>query len=223
MPLRPVTEIPTILEGFADPRAETVTVGRMLLPGFSHYLRVLFPAMGADGAPLRWSALAPGSITAQTQWWDVVETGDPSDPRWAEITTPPMGTMDAATSAALAGLLSRHTFPPGECYFLVWEGSAGLRPWVAGAASILVAPNARRMHVLAGALDDAPESPTEDSRHCSPLWWIAADGSWCVGNDLYGRSVYVGGDLALVQAIMRSGAVESVVVDPRQTVYPEDH
>ena len=83
MPLRSLHQIPAILEGFADPRAGTVTVGRMLLPGFSHYVRVLFPAIAADGTALHWSALAPGRITAQSQWWDVEQLGTPSDPRHA--------------------------------------------------------------------------------------------------------------------------------------------
>ena len=221
MPLRSLHQIPAILEGFADPGAGTVTVGRMLLPWFSHYVRVLFPATTADGTTLRWGALAPGRITAQSQWWDVEQLGTPSDTRWEGITPPPMGSMDAATATALSALLSGHTSSAGECYFLLWEGSAGLRPELVDGASVLVAPNERRMRVLAGTLGDATESTMAGSPH-RPLWWIAADGSWCVGNDLSGRSVFIGGDLALVRAIMNSGTVESFVVDPRQTVYSED-
>ncbi len=52
--------------------------------------------------------------------------------------------------------------------------------------------------------------------------WIPDDGAWFVRNDIYARSVFVGGSFAAVAAVLSAPGLEAYLVRPRQTVVPED-
>jgi hypothetical protein len=185
------------------------------------YARVLNPARRRDAA-IRWDRIGATPVDSTTQWPELVaaESFDPDD-RWE----PEMGTVDPAVAVRLADLLATRTTTPHECFFLVWEGYGGLRPDVKTAITVDVGGESRRMHVLSGRVSDATESietvPSGDPSGRSPMWWIPSDGAWCVGNDIYGRSVFVGGSAETISAVVADPQLEAYVADARQPLANE--
>jgi hypothetical protein len=221
MNLRPCAQRPPILNGLPDGAADEVSVGQLLLPGMMAYARVLNPARRRD-ADIRWDEIGAPQVDSTTQWPEIAAAGhvDSRDP-WE----PYSGTVDAAVANRLAQLLATRTTTPDECFFLVWDGYGGLRPEVRTAATVEVAPHSRRMHILSGRVTDATQSiETVPSGHPlgrSPMWWIPGDGAWCVGNDIYGRSVFVGGTAEAVSAIVADPLLEAYVANADQTLANE--
>jgi hypothetical protein len=80
----------------------------------------------------------------------------------------------------------------------------------------------RRMHILTGRVTDATESVVAEPFQRLPIWWIPRDGAWCVGNDIYGRSVFVGGSAETISAIVTDPQLEAYAVDENQRVVNED-
>ncbi|MCU1403311.1 MAG: hypothetical protein JWM70_1635 [Microbacteriaceae bacterium] len=136
-----------------------------------------------------------------------------------------MGTVDPAVANRLAQLLMTRTATPDECYFLVWDGYGGLRLDLQTAVTVDLGPELRRMYILSGRVADATESiETVPSGHPlgrSPMWWIPSDGAWCVGNDIYGRSVFVGGTAETVSAIVADPLLEAYAAAADQTLANE--
>jgi hypothetical protein len=222
MQLRPCAQRPSILSWLSDGAADAVTVGHMLLPGMAAYARVLNPARRRD-ADIRWDQIGATPVDSTTQWPDLVAAErvaaghvDPEDP-WE----PEMGTVDPAVADRLAQLLAARTTTPDECFFLVWEGYGALRPEVRTAATVDIAPSSRRMHILGGRLTDASESIETPPFRRSPMWWIPSDGAWCVGNDIYGRSVFVGGSAETIAAVVADPRLEAYVADANQPLANE--
>jgi hypothetical protein len=221
MQLRQCARRPPILGGLSDGAAEVLTVGQLLLPGMVAYARVLNPARRRD-AGIRWDEIGAAPVDSTTQWPELAAAGrfDLDDP-WE----PEMGTVDPAVATRLAQLLATRTTTPDECFFLVWEGYGGLRPEVRTAATVDVPPSSRRMHILSGRVTDAAESietvPSGRPSGRSPMWWIPGDGAWCVGNDIYGRSVFVGGSAETVSAIVTDPQLEAYVADANQLLADE--
>lgn len=95
----------------------------------------------------------------------------------------------------LAKILSHHTETPENCWFLIWEGY-NLTQQTKESASIVV-PLARTMHVLGGPRGTDSETFSSET-FPAPLWWIPNDQKSCVGNDIYSRSVFIGGTFAAI-------------------------
>ncbi|MDQ1598233.1 MAG: hypothetical protein QOI70_1657 [Microbacteriaceae bacterium] len=190
----------------------------MLLPGMADYARVLNPARKRD-ADIRWNEISTTHVDGRTQWTDVApeDAVDPNDRR-----EPETGTIDPTVANRLAQLLTTRTATPDECFFLVWEGYAGLRPEVRTAAMFDLASLSRRMHILSGRVTDATESVVAEPFQRLPIWWIPRDGAWCVGNDIYGRSVFVGGSAETISAIVTDPQLEAYAADENQRVVNED-
>lgn len=55
-----------------------------------------------------------------------------------------------------------------------------------------------------------------------PLRWWPADHAWCVGNDIYARSVFVGGASDVIEAILHAPRLEAFEVEASSRVSPED-
>ena len=91
--------------------------------GFAAYARVLNPANGFDGAPVRWSRIAREvgiELTAETQWSDLA--ADLPDEGELINLDPPDWSPDPGVARALTSALGPYTLTPQDCYFLVWEG-----------------------------------------------------------------------------------------------------
>ncbi|MBO1268840.1 hypothetical protein [Arthrobacter cavernae] len=223
MSLTPLTEVPEFLSSFLarvrPVQARTVLLDN-LLPPFPLYARVLNRAERGYGPTSSWQDLGgPGlEVDASTQWTDIVG----SNPEAADWNVA-MGSVDGSTAAGLAGILGRHTSTPEHCWFLFWEGYAGIGDGIGPAttATITVNPD-RSMYVLTGPVADAMELAGGEFYLRRPLWWIPADGAWCVGNDLYGRSVYVGASVEALSEILQEPTLESHPVRGQHLVAAED-
>jgi hypothetical protein len=216
MQLRPCARRPPILDGLSDGAVDALTVGGLLLPGMEAFARVLNPARRRD-ADIRWDEIGGTQVDSTTQWSEILAADhfDSHDP-WE----PDMGTVDPTVANRLSQLLATRTATPDSCFFLVWEGYGGLRPDVRSAAAIEIGPIPRRMHILSGRTVDATESieavPMGRPSGRSPMWWIPSDGAWCVGNDIYGRSVFVGGSAETIAAVVADPELEAYVADADQ-------
>ncbi|MFJ4027591.1 hypothetical protein ACIPWF_10380 [Paenarthrobacter sp. NPDC089989] len=185
---------------------------------FPAYRRILNPAHGAFQEMVPWALLARDgfAVDSTVQWSDVSPSA--SD---RSISEPSMGSVDVEVAAVLQETLARHTSTPEEIYFLVWEGYAGLSDRYRLSAPVSV-PYGRKMHAVLGSLSEVTSTDVASPLGV-PLWWVAADGSWCVGNDVYARSVFVGGSIDCLRDISSDPKMESYAVDPALTrVVPED-
>lgn len=219
MTLAPCATIPALLDDLGDSRRGPVSVGEILLPGMAAFARVFNPAHDRDGAPVRWDQIRPHPVDANAQWADIAAAaGEDIE----HLAAPETGGLDPAVAARLADHLKTRTGTPDDCYFLVWEGYAGLRAELAEAVTIDLARFSRRMHVLKGNVDDASESVETGPFSRLPMWWVPADGVRWVGNDLYGRSVFVAGNAETVARIVADPRLEAHAVAPAQQVVPED-
>lgn len=142
-------------------------------------------------------------MDARTYWSDVVfqTTRDQHT-----LIEPERGAIETKTANRLAIALSHHTETPEDCWFLLWDGY-NLTEQTKDSATVVV-PLARTMHVLSGSLK------TDAKTHSSatlpaPLWWIPNDQKWCVGNDIYSRSVFFGGTFAAIGDILGDSLLEA--------------
>lgn len=202
----------------AEARTE-LSLAEFLPLDFPAFCRILNPARAASGHSLRWKDLADPAVafTSETQWKDISsQTGDPFLPKL----DPVIGGIDRETGAVLAAVLRSHTKTPDSIYFLAWEGYAGLTEMYRSSEAV-PGPYGRRLHVVQGSLEDVGRSLSTGMAEV-PLWWIPADGSWCVGNDIYARSVYVGGSRSCISDIQAEPRLEELVVPGTQRVIAED-
>lgn len=149
-------------------------------------------------------------------WSDVVFQGT-LDQR--TLIEPERGALETTTANRLAKILSHHTETPENCWFLIWEGY-NLTQQTKESASIVV-PLARTMHVLGGPRGTDSETFSSET-FPAPLWWIPNDQKSCVGNDIYSRSVFIGGTFAAIGDILSDPLLEAYLVSPRQPLDTED-
>jgi hypothetical protein len=199
-------------------RTDVFTV-EALLPGHAAYARVMNPAHDSSGTARTWRSLTDGPLDPAVQWNELHSTYSQT----RDLAEPEMGTIDPEIAAELVRPLEPRTTTPDQCVFLVWEGYAGMNQVVTSAPKITISFENRTMHVLQGAVHDALET-VDDHAWSSrlPLWWLPLDHAWSVGNDLYGRSVYVGGSDDTIRALINSPHLEALPVTPGHEVYSED-
>ena len=202
MALHPIGLVPHVIAELPSLQGGSMTVGDYLPRGHASYARVMNPLHDDDGQPLAWRTFAAeqSEVDATTKWTDLND-GE------REV-NPTIGTIEPAVAATLARLLRAHTSAPTECFFLVWEGYAGMRDDLRDTASITILPD-RVVLVLAGDLVDGGEPFEGMDGGRSAQWWMPADGVWAVGNDLYGASVYVSGTEELITDILAAGDIEA--------------
>jgi hypothetical protein len=195
-----------------------LTVSEFFPLDFPAFCRVFNPARVA-GVAWRWTEVAgtTATITSRTQWRDVsIQPGPAELPR----VDPIMGGIDLEVATALASVLGEHTQTPDSVYFLAWEGYADLNDAYRGSGTIL-GSYGRQMHVRHGSLADV--GPVAAAREMDmPLWWIPEDGSWAVGNDIYARSVYLGGSAECIDDVLQQPVLESIRVSASDQVAAED-
>lgn len=200
--------------GNSDPPS----VGTMFPCPFPAYARVLNPVISDAGVSYQWQdfARSRATVNASTQWRAIAASG------WAAENggEPESGTIEASVATRLVKILSPHTSSPLDCFFLVWEGYAGLREDFRRAPTVTITPS-RRMHVLHGTLQDGTESIEESFRRL-PMWWLPADNAWCLGNDIYGRSVYIGGTSETITTVLEDPGLEAYAADPAMSLAVEE-
>jgi len=76
----------------------------------------------------------------------------------------------------------------------------------------------RSLFLLNGSLQDACELFIENDGRL-PNWWWPATQEWCVGNDIYARSSFVGGSQECIDAVLSQPELEALPISPYSRVY----
>ncbi len=182
------------------------------------FVRVLNPAKSSDGRILRWSDIAGEalSVDGNTQWSDIAAI---SGLDLSEYYEPETGSIDRQLAHRLCEILAGHT-EASDVMFLIWEGYSPLLEEVRKSPTVINS-YLRTMHVRHGPLTSALE-PIDADASTIAVNWLPADGSWFIGNDIYARSVYIGGSTAAIGAILGDPNIEAYWVRPGHTVNSED-
>ncbi|GAB3569868.1 hypothetical protein GCM10027405_33780 [Arthrobacter alkaliphilus] len=156
------------------------------------------------------------TVDSETQWSEIVSTANP-DPN--EYYEPETGTIESSVALRLSAVLAEHT-QSSAFTFLSWEGYDSLLEEVRESPTITIGEQ-RVMHVRNGSIELALK-PIDFPPTRLAMNWIPDDAAWFVGNDIYARSVFVGGSVAAVAAVLSAPGLEAYLVRPGQTVVPED-
>lgn len=188
-------------------------VGSFVPPVFEGYARVLHPAAGPHGHPIRWAEVAAwsgGTVHALVQWVPMARPRQPASSAPPFLAAPADGRLLPATLAALCEVLANHTTTPDECYFGIWEGW-GWIPDEAKSAARLELPE--RTHLMfRGALSDVQLIGSRVGgcfRQESPSVMFPADRSWFVATEVDFDSTYLGGSRELVEAVVADQRLEA--------------
>jgi hypothetical protein len=202
-------------------RAPRDTVAALVPAGFAAHARVFHPAVRYDGdadVHVRWDEVAAANGTTPhrlMQWpgitgsWDYL--GEADQPGlWNDA--PAEGHLAAHAARELAAVLAPHTAGPGECWFGWDDGGVADLPR-------LLLPRADLL-LVRGPLERAASNFAAEPREQSAALWWPADRSWCVVTDPALTSTYVGGSVAVVDALLAS-RLEVAPALPADPVTPD--
>ena len=151
-------------------------------------------------------------LTAQTQWSELA--ADLRDEGELINLDAPDLTPNPAMARALTSVLASFTATPEDCYFLVWEGYAGVDDYFGGLGAPKLAMFAdRQLFLLSGVLQDACEPFLEGDARL-PNWWWPQGREWCVGNEIYTRSLLIGGSEECIAAVLSHPDLEAFAISP---------
>ncbi|MCY1676878.1 hypothetical protein OVA06_19595 [Pseudarthrobacter sp. SL88] len=192
-------------------------VTSLIPPGYERYIRILNPIEVHEGVFLRWSDVASRAGLTTSPWmqWNEVSSHPAAGP--GNNAQPNMGNPHPAVAEALVRVLG---VGPGRYNFASWEGYWGED----GAAVIHFSPVNRGMVLYSGRLLDEAGHPiipiTASGR--IPMYWWPDDLSWCIGQDIYARSLIVGCDLATAGRVLSDPELDAHLIRETDSVPPED-
>jgi hypothetical protein len=214
--------------------------------GFPAYVRVLHPARGAEGRPVRWAEVAAWSgrtmhPLAQFHAISRPAASAPTGPRPWDGEDPQDGNLPAELLRILCTTLAEHTSTPKSCWFCLWNGYG----WLYGSpsvgvigdrgsipvppafpAEVLEGPRVRlpgRDYLLfAGSLAAAPQlgwtSPGGGFFPQSPNLFWPQDHAWCVASEIDLFCTLVAGSEALAEALVGDPRLEAWRVQPADPI-----
>jgi hypothetical protein len=187
-------------------------------PGYERYVRILNPVEFGDGSVMQWSDIVERNGLEPSPWmqWDELKRhlGTALAPDNAE---PAMGGPHPSLVTVLIRELRANE---DRYYFASWIGYAETN----SEATIEFSPSGREMALYSGSLIDetgAAVVPVTDAGRV-PMYWWSKDLQWCVGQDLYARSLIVGCDLATAGRILVAPDLDSYLIRESDMVTPED-
>ncbi|WP_224166728.1 hypothetical protein [Arthrobacter sp. StoSoilA2] len=130
---------------------------------------------------------------------------------------PEMGSPHPTVAQALIRVLDVGS---GRYNFASWEGYSGEN----GKAVIHFSPVNRGMVLYSGKLLDekgTPVIPTTDSGRI-PMYWWPDDLHWCIGQDIYARSLMIGCDQLTASKILADQDLDAYLVQETDAVPSED-
>jgi hypothetical protein len=113
-------------------------VAAVVPDGFPAYVRILHPARGPGGRPVRWAEVAAWSGRTMHR---LAQFHAISRPRAAAVAAgpapwdgedPPDGNLPAEQLQVLCATLARHTGTPASCWLCLWDGYG----WLYGSPSV---------------------------------------------------------------------------------------
>ncbi len=190
--------------------------------GFDLYVRLLNPVEHRDGSTSSWSAawLSNGLEPSPWMQWDQLVAHENEILPDADG-EPSMGDPHPSLARALIRVLARHHDLSEPHRFASWPGYSGRRH---RGALTTISSEAREMMLFSGALLDEAGTPLVPVTVAGrvPMYWWPDDLSWCVGQDLYARSLILGCDLTTGAAILADPDLEAYRVRPDDFVPVED-
>jgi hypothetical protein len=147
--------------------------------------------------------------------WDEVASHPDALP--ANNAQPDMGNPHPSVAQALIRVLDVGS---RRYNFATWEGYSGEN----SKASIHFSPINRGMVLYWGKLLDekgAAIIPTTDSGRI-PMYWWPDDLHWCIGQDIYARSLIIGCDLVTAGKILADPELDAFLIPETDTVTAED-
>lgn len=202
-------------------------VGSLIPGGYVAYARILHPAVSSGGMPVRWDTVAAwsGRIVHPRAQFEAVARPRPSvpiEPAPFDL-PPPVGRLPEAILAGLCDVLATHTGTPGRCWFCIWDGYG----WIAGSTSSDMLGSATPVPpAFDRATIEAPRVRLPEREYLlfeGPLhavsemgWWLNGrlvspqspnlfwpdDRAWCVATEIDLDSTFIGGSVALIDAVL---------------------
>lgn len=193
-------------------------VTSLVPPYYERYVRILNPIETEKGSIVMWSDVVNRAGLETSPWmqWDELAARPEALP--ANNAQPDMGNPHPAVAKALIRVLDVGS---KRFYFATWEGYAEEN----SKAVVHFSPQDRGMVLYSGKLVDdngAPVVPITDSGRV-PMYWWPDDLRWCVGQDIYARSLIIGCDLATAGKILGHPDLDAYLVRETDTVTPEDY
>ncbi|MHA7218297.1 hypothetical protein ACX80L_05340 [Arthrobacter sp. MDT1-48-3] len=193
-------------------------VTSVIPPGYERYVRILNPVEFSDGTIMPWSDIVERNCLEPSPWmqWDelMAHLGTVLSPDNAE---PAMGDPHPSLATPLIRELRANE---NRYYFASWVGYGE----ASSEATIEFSPSAREMALYSGILIDETGSavvPVTDAGRI-PMYWWPKDLQWCVGQDLYARSLIIGCDLATAGRILAAPDLDSYLIRATDMVTSED-
>lgn len=202
------TDLPSAraLEAALDRHGRRVT--GFVPRGFDVDLRILNPIEHRDGSTSSWSAAWAENAIEPSPWmqWDelaalrepILPDGD-GEPR--------MGDPHPSLARALIRAIALHHDLTGPHRFAAWYGYAETDREPA----ISLSSEGREMVLYSGPLLDARNAPLAPVTGAGriPMHWWPDDLSWCLGQDIYARSLILGCDLPTGLAVLGEPALDA--------------
>ena len=200
------------------------SVGSLVPAAFERYVRLLHPARGVSGAPVRWDAVAAWSgrtIHAAAQWELLERPVGIADSAPPFNESPATGGLPPEPLAAVVEVLTAHTSTPDRCVIGVWEGYGWLDradPTWDGELAL----DQRTFLIREGPIEDASRIgwawPNGGfAQQPRALIW-PADRAWFVAGDVDLDCTYVGGTATLATALIAHPDLEAWPVEPGDDV-----
>jgi hypothetical protein len=186
--------------------------------GYERYVRVLNPLETDDGSVIRWSEIVESNGLEPHPWmqWDELKA-HPGAVLPADDAQPAMGNPHPSLARALIRELR---VDGGRHYFASWIGYAEENRQPA----ITFSPHKREMILYSGTLIDEKASAVVPVTNTGrvPMYWWPKDLQWCIGQDIYARSLILGCDLATAGRILAAPDLDSHLICGSDMVPSED-
>jgi hypothetical protein len=202
---------------------EAFAVGSLVPVVFESYGRILHPAWGRDGAPVRWETVArwSGRTVHPLAEFERLAAPRPEVVDAAPFMRRPVdGALPSDALDALQELLAAHTATPDASCVGVWEGIGWIEPWRSRTG--LLSLQERRHVIFRGPLEALDELGWTSSdggfiREAPSVIW-PADRAWFVSSDVDQDSTFLGGPRGLLDALVADDRLEAWPVSPTDPI-----
>ena len=221
-------------------------VAAVVPDGFPAYVRILHPARGPEGRPVRWAEVAAWSgrsMHRRAQFHAIRRPfpGTRTGPAPWDGEDPPDGNLPPELLRILCATLAEHTSTPEACWFCLWNGYG----WLHGSPSVgilgcrgpIPVPPAFPAEVLEGPRVRLPGRDyllfTGPLAAASQLGWTDPFGSflpqspnlfwpqdhaWCVASEIDLLCTLVAGSDDLAEALVGDPRLEAWRVQPADPI-----